>query len=67
MKSSTCYKIAHVDLTLKESLVQKCPNAASDEAVKSMEEQIEQLIDKTIQRGKYEQKHLSNKQGNFIQ
>lgn len=44
----------------------KCPNAASDEAVKLMEEQIGQLIDNTIQLGQYQQKHLSNKEGNFI-
>lgn len=37
----------------------------TDDAVKSMKEQIWQLIDNTIQLGQYQQKYLSNKQGNF--
>lgn len=43
----------------------------TDDAVKSMKEQIWQLIDNTIQYntiqlGQYQQKYLSNKQGNFL-
>lgn len=44
----------------------KCPNDTSDETVKSMEEQIGQLIDNTNQDWPGSANHLINKQGNFI-